>query len=222
VADQGAPLALTGQQRALHRALVEKDPYLATMYFGARIVLTQPQNPDRLALAAHGIRELMEKLPIYLGLEMKAQKEALKAKVIELHSHWETGITKTQCHQQGQWQGEIDKHLRKLLQCCHTFFDWFKAHTPRRKDEFVSALRRMDISGRALPGPLEGLNVRAWDELRSFFQAVAHHQKEPGAQDFDEWLDALERFLLDRLSPRTCADLDVLDEIIREGESHGK
>lgn len=67
--------ALTGQQRALYEALLDlgsaakdENPRMAKMYFGAVLVLRQIGNPDRLALAAHGLRELMEKMPRFLDV----------------------------------------------------------------------------------------------------------------------------------------------------------
>jgi len=53
---------LSGSQRTLYEALASKDPRLARMYLGALSVLDRQGNPDRLALASHGLRELMEKM----------------------------------------------------------------------------------------------------------------------------------------------------------------
>ena len=59
MSDQPTPLELSGQQRALYEALSGKDERLAGMYLGSLLVLRQIENPDLLALAAHGLRELM-------------------------------------------------------------------------------------------------------------------------------------------------------------------
>jgi hypothetical protein len=55
---------------------------------------------------------------------------------------------------------------------------------------------------------------------REYFQAIAHHGRQPPEEDFRARIDALERFLLDRLRPRTFADFDAIDDIIQEGESN--
>jgi hypothetical protein len=213
------PLRLSGQQRALYQALSEKDDKLARMYSGALTVLGQSQNGDRLALAAHGLRELMEKFPLVLGIEIKAQKESLKAKVIELQECWDDGLKQTQCFREGQWDGDVDVPLKKVLVRISSFFQWLEGHNPRRKEEFINTIRQIDISGRRLPRLLEDLNAEAWEGKRDFFQAVAHHRKYPDDNEFIQWLNALELFLLERLHPRTFADFDLLDEIIGEGES---
>jgi hypothetical protein len=61
--EQIAPLILPEQQLALYKALLRKHDVLAQMYYGAIKVLTDIDNPERYALAAHDMRELMEKLP---------------------------------------------------------------------------------------------------------------------------------------------------------------
>ena len=211
---------LSGQQYALYRALLEKDKGLADIYLGAMTVLGQTGNPDELALAAHGLRELIEKIPALVDVKIKAQREGLKAKVREIEGHWEKTVEESECIQNTRWVGEIDRHLSNLLERLKNFFQWFAEHHPRRKAEIVSTLKGLDISGRALPLPLEELNVQAWDKIRDYFVTVAHHRKQnPAHEEFDQWLDALERFLLDRLRPRTFADIDTIDEIIAEGES---
>ena len=79
-------LQLLPHQRALLKALETKDKALGSMYYGALKVMNDNGNPDRFALAAHSIRELMEKLPYYLELRLKATKETLKEKVRQLES----------------------------------------------------------------------------------------------------------------------------------------
>ena len=68
VASPDAGPILAGQQQALLTALIEKDPHLGVMYLGGLHVLRQEGNPDREALAAHAIRELMEKLPQFVDV----------------------------------------------------------------------------------------------------------------------------------------------------------
>ena len=101
--------------------------------------------------------------------------------------------------------------------CLGRFFKWFESHYPRRRDEWHSALVRLDGSGRALPNRLASLNVDAWKNKRDYFQSVAHHGRDANEQELREWLDALERFLLDRLEPRTFDDLAEIDALLEEG-----
>jgi hypothetical protein len=90
-------LVLSGQQQTLLIALNEKDPKAAKMYLGALHVFQQRANPDRLALAAHGLRELMEKLPKYVDIPARGQAKSqptLYVKVRELADSWGTSHRK--------------------------------------------------------------------------------------------------------------------------------
>lgn len=216
---QGVPLKLSGQQRAVYEALIEKDEKLASMYRGALTVLSKTDNPDRLAQSSHSLRELMEKIPDIVDVKTKAHRETLKSKVRELEDCWLGALEKTTCRNERTWGGEIDGPLSKLLERIRTFFEWFVRHHPRRKKEIAATLRELDDSGRSLPVPLEERNIETWNKIREFFVGVAHHRKYAATQEeLIQWVDALERFLLDRLRPRTFADLETIDDIIRAGE----
>ena len=211
-----------GQQRALLSALEERNRLLGTMYLGGLTVLADTSNPDRFSLCAHALRELMEKLPEYLDVPTPAHKESLKQKVIEIESAYGGMSKKTACaHVEKGWDGPIDAHLRKFLLGLAKFLEWFATHHPRRQAELHGTLRRLDGSGRELPLPLESLNADAWSKMREYFQAVSHHRKQGDDREFASWVDALERFLLDRFLPRTFDDLAEIDAILGAEGSHG-
>jgi hypothetical protein len=50
-------LELSSEKAALHSALHLRNPQLATMYLGSIRVIADASIPDRLPLAAHGLRE---------------------------------------------------------------------------------------------------------------------------------------------------------------------
>lgn len=212
-------LVLTARERSLYTALLDKAPPLGRMYLGAIVVLRDSANPERLVLAAHAMRELMEKLPETLAVPTTAQRESLKGKVREVEGLWLGARQSSRCHVNGDWEGEVDRPLRRLLRRLAAFFEWFNEHMPRRRDELGRTLERLDPTGRRLPQPLQHLNIDAWELTHDFFQAVAHHRKEPAEEEFDKWLHAAEGFLLDRLRPRTFEDFRSIDALIKEGET---
>lgn len=217
--EQDGALILHEQQLDLFRSLCSKNEKLAGMYLGAIKVLNDMNNIDRFALAAHDLRELMEKLPTYIDVETKAHNEKLGEKVQSLKNKWLDTCKKTACVHDGAWCGEIDNSLASLLQEFGSFFIWHDENLPKRNQEITTALRKLDISGCKLPNSLEEQNIKTWKDLRKYFNAVSHHGKYPTKDDFDINLDIFEGFLLDRLSPRTFADLDEIDDIIREGDN---
>ena len=61
--------------------------------------------------------------------------------------------------------------------------------------------------------------MEKWERIRDFFVAVCHHNKQAEEGEFGQYLDELERFLLDRVRPRTFDDFSAIDRLIEEGES---
>jgi hypothetical protein len=210
---------LNSRQQALNKALLEKDTGLSTMYLGALAVLDS-ENPDRHALAAHDLRELMEKIPKVVEIKLKAQKQTLKSKVIELEILWKRICDKSACRGSRVWKGEIDKFLSGWLKEIDKFFRWFNEHYPRRKAETAATLRGLDGSGRSLPSPLEDLNIKKWEVIRNYFEAVAHHRPIQSPEELSGYQDELEIMLLDLLRPRTFEDFDLIDQIIQEAEGN--
>src|SRR4051794_24588394 len=78
-------LQMSGQQRGLYDALGEIHQNLADMYLGALTTISS-NNPDRLAQAAHSLRELIEKLPMYIGMPFRSAN--LGEKVQNLTQQW--------------------------------------------------------------------------------------------------------------------------------------
>lgn len=214
------PLELLGPQRALHIVLVEKNEHLGNMYIGALAAVQNDSNPERLSQAAHSLRELMEKMSAYMNLPVKVKSESLGMKVREFSLEWKKVRTKSERQGNPEWSGQMDGPLQKFLKKAEEFFLWFEQHQPKRKDQIAQTLRTLDPMGRPLPLPLEKLRVDEWETIRDYLVGVAHHQILAVQDEFISWLDALERFLLDRLRPRTFADHDMIDSIIREGETH--
>ncbi|WP_433210983.1 hypothetical protein ACQP00_49615 [Dactylosporangium sp. CS-047395] len=213
---QPVGLRLAGQQRALHEALGALAAELGAMYLGALMVLQQPANTQRFAQAAHVLREMINRVPKSLGYANKAMQERMGDRLGPAEQSWDIAVAKSGTFNNGAWSGEIDQHLRKALTALYEFFTWKKGHQPKRRDEMTATLRKLDASGRRLPDKLESLAVDEWSITRDYFISICHYQKPADEQEFLAYLDALERFLLDRLRPRTFADFDAVDAILEE------
>lgn len=212
-------LKLSTNQELLCKALYEKSTDLARMYMGALFTLNQSSNPDNFAQSAHSIRELMEKLPKYIDVQVQAQTEKLKDKVIELKDSWDSSLRKTKCLKEHTWAGEIDGPVAKLLEKLASFFEWFEQHAPRRKVEITKTLRGLDHFHGTLPKVLEVRKINTWTEFKNYFQGVAHHNI-TNCTDFGKHLETLETFLLNYFKPQTFLEFDAIDQIIREGERY--
>ncbi len=208
---------LSKHQSTLLRDLKELDEMLWSMYYGALKVL-HTDNPERFALAAHCIRELIEKLPRYFDLKM--EKDTLKNKVNELREEWNKCLRSTTCydHENLDWKGNIDGALRKLLKVLEKFLKWVEEHRPRRREQMARLIRRMDPAGLPLPQPIEEIKVKELQLLDDFFHDIAHHRRSVGLDEFNERLYALERLLLSHFHPRAFDEFKEIDTIISQVE----
>ena len=216
-------LRLSNEQEKLHRELCRLRNQLGAMYLGGLRVLEDEANPDRLAQSAHSMRELMDKIvelletPVGEGRAKGGPSVSLNAKVIEIEDLFLGGMARTVCYSNERgWRGEIDGHLRKLLERMIVFFGWFARLHPRRRERVRRTLRRLDGSGRDLPGAFLEKHRREWEGIRNFFLSVCHHGKRADIDALRERITALERFLAERLVPSTLDDLDAIDALLEE------
>jgi hypothetical protein len=200
--------------------LAEKDDRLAQMYLGALHVLEQKANPESLVQAAHSIRELMEKTPRYLDLPVDQNLPSLKQRVQTVAIIWKDNVERCLCFDDGNWNGSVDNYLRKILRAMREFLDGFEKDYPKRKQEVGNLLREIDLLKTALPEQIHSLRVEEWQTCHKYFQGIAHHKGNVDEKEFCGWQQNLERFLLDRFSPRTFEAQATIDDIIREGESN--
>lgn len=211
--EEPKPEGLETRQLRLYMKLADKSIRLARMYLGALRVLSQHENPDRLALAAHDLRELMEKFPEYVNISIRPPV-SMGTKVNELKETW-LDAQKSTCRQDDMWGGTIDAKLSKLLQDMDAFFKWKERDQPSQIEKVVKTLRELDPARRRVPPSVEKIMGQLWRTINAYFQAVAHHGKgDTTEEDFEGHLRELEYFLIERIDPRTFDDLDEIDAII--------
>jgi hypothetical protein len=219
-ADEAATFELTGPQARLAELLTAKAEVLGTIYVGTRMVMVQMSNTDRHALAAQGVRELMEKLPRHLRLPVTEPARSRSERLRDHASAWEAAKNASQCWGDGQWRGEVDDPLRDYLVAEEQFIAEYLAEAPTRAASVRILVRSLDPLAHPLLEPAEDLWVKRLDRLNRYFEGVAHHQITPSAGDFDGRVEELESFLLDFMLPRTYEIEDALDALIEEAERH--
>lgn len=220
-------LKIQKHQVKLYEALKKIDSMLATIYYGSLCVLNDSRNPDCFPLAAHGIRELMGKLPA--NIELPQEKHDAKTKseyklgdhVKNLKVIW-VNICKNIDEYISKEHIEIDKKLKNFLVKLKEFFDKYEKERPARKKEISKMLIKLDPSKRFLPPKINELRVDEWSNIKDYFVAVAHHDKEIIVEEFNGWLYTFEEFLLNRFYPQTFLDYDNLDAMIKYGEKNDK
>jgi hypothetical protein len=205
---------MTGRQQLVHRSLTQKSEVVAVLYECALRVLRDESNPGRLFLAAHSIREMTNGLPKVLDLPIVVEQGRLGDQLNGIEPIW-AGATKSQCHKEGDWTGEIDGPLQKLLLALHKFFQWWKDSRPKRRDVAAGLFRQTDPSRLPLPETLEKRRVDRWLALHDYFVRVAHRSS-TNEDEFRASVEELEQILLDSLDRRPSEDLSVIDAILAE------
>ena len=109
--------------------------------------------------------------------------------------------------------GMLTRSGKKLLETLADFCKGVGAD-PTRKQAAAVAVTRLDLSPLKLPPPIQTLHVAEWSTIEGFFIGVAHHTKDTDDEELEQYLAALERFLLDRLRPRTFEDFAAIDELL--------
>jgi hypothetical protein len=212
---------LVGQQLALYRALAEHSRELAGRYLGASVVLMAPANPEQFAQAAHSVRELMNNLHTISNVPVQAKGGRLGDKFAAMTERWESAKRNSDCFDEEGWHGEIDDAARRGFEAVDDAIAWQEKNRPKRKEQHRSTLRGLDAAQRPLPAFIENGFIELWDGMRDYFVDVCHHRRETTEEEFLGTLEQLERFVLDRLKPRTFAEQTTIDALIAEAESGG-
>ncbi len=210
---------LTGQKLALHAALVKRNIGLSNMYLGAHTVLCQSNNPERYIHAAHSLREMIEKLPLYLEISKKKKGPSLKDKCINLARCWNNKALKSKSHNSGHFQGEIDGFLESFLKDLTAFLEWFNNDNPSRNEERKKLLRELDGYDLPMPNAIEKNRTRQFSEFQNYFTGISHHNKLVDIEEFESNLYYFELFLLDIFVPRTFEKHEEIDKLIELGEA---
>src|SRR5271165_791402 len=210
----------TTEQTELVASLARKEQKLAGIYEAGLHVFYQTENAGRLPLAAHSMRELIEKCPTLTGREPRVQGDTMKSRIHPVRQAHDAlkrkGFTNT-----SPLDG-VDKAVRKVLARLSTFFDWMDDNRPSLEKETAEMLS--DLSGPGIPVPMDisDATVAGWMAADVYFKRVAHHGEEHVNDDeFVEHMTLVEKVLLQRLQPRAIADLDDIDALVAEAE-HGK
>ena len=206
-----ARLQLTPTQQRLYAALVERRADLGEWYRAAIAVISDGGLPDRLSLAAHALREVMEKLP---GDGISVDRAAgLPQKVRGLRPPWEKAHDEDQrCG--GAWQGQISDPLRDFLAAMQTFFEGQEEFTRSRQTYAEEFLNTLD-AGAGLPKDVQRANAKQWMAFQNYFMAVAHHNNVEEPQ-FLAQLAGFETFIATRLRPRPTEDFATIDALLEE------
>ena len=206
-------------QQEISRELGAKNPKLAEMYLGALSVWSSNTNPDRLAFAAHGIREMLEGLSKFIDAPIPKKGPGLGDLTKKLSIEWERLKSISTWPGNPKWEGTIDQSLRTFLCAAEGFF-LNSSRIPRtRAERATTIIRHHHVGNAAIPGKLEDHKSQEWLLFVDYFNRTAHHGSTT-KEEFVGYLEGLEQLLINTLRPRTFESRKQILAIIEESESN--
>ena len=203
--DISDPLVLTSKQKDVLEVLqseqTEEYP-LSDWYTGALYALDNHYNPDRVAQAAHSLRELLQKIPRvvqgnevhvsatdFTGMRRNINDRILKDKKRYLEG-WKNKII----------DGRLDKTLRKVE-------DYFgRNRQPTRKEQIKQAVATIDPMVNSLGSGIQEVKRNQYHHLWNQLEEFSHHGSRPDVAEFKKCLEELENIVYDLLAPATERD----------------
>jgi hypothetical protein len=188
---------------------------LGTIYEGILVRLSDTTAVDGAAYAAHGARELMEKLGWRVNDDTPEQRGSLGDRAGEIEDFYEVAV-RTLPPERALWAGaELTPEVVALMDTVAHMIEWRQSNILSRSSH---ATVMVDFSIGPIPRLLRAEKRKQWMDLRDFFTKVAHHGTVDGRQqalgDVANRFRELEDFLYARWAPETVRDFAEIDTLI--------
>jgi hypothetical protein len=204
-------------QVELLAALRELNSEAANIYVGAISTFRTEWNLDRIALCSHGIRELINKLPLYADVPLvKEDRQKLGNYADNLVAVWNKMAEKKIWPGEPAWSGSIDADLRKVLKKTQLLVESHIKIKAGRKLQVRKIIQKHNYHPVPLPASIEENKASQWDEYRTYFANVAHHAR-TSEEEFKSHLTHFEDMLLNYLKPRTFDKKAEILKLIKDG-----
>jgi hypothetical protein len=203
------------QQRLVDRlaARPRGDKYVR-IYMGALRVYGDAVNPDRDALTAHGLRELVEILCRDYGAPLRTPGDSLGQRVNIVQRALQAIRHGSPAFPSGPGDGGL---TRSLVTELDALFLWVDDYMPNARGKARQAVTSLDVRAATSLTELDR-RAAALTATRLRLTKHAHHSNESTPSDFAELVAEFEALLLDILSG-PVQDIDELDELLRSGDA---
>ncbi|HEV2418033.1 MAG TPA: hypothetical protein VGX94_09520 [Terriglobia bacterium] len=206
-------------QDALCASLARRSEKLARIYRGGLIVLADDKNPCRYELAAHCLRELIEKSPTLISGQAFVTGDGMKNRLSPVRKAYSVVVRSPKFGAVTSFDA-VEGLLRGLLSELAKFFEWQDQNRPEAAKRTAQNLSALSGSGPLLPSDYFEAEVAGWMQADEYFKNVAHNRyDEVDRDEFLSHMNFIETTLLRRLQPRSVAQLSELDALIREAEN---
>lgn len=207
------------EQEELIASLARRSEKLARIYSSGLFAFSQKENPGRLELTAHALRELMEKCSILTGREFTVRGDGMKNRIQPVKEAYST-LRKVHGFGETVSASSGDGAVRQLLVTLDRFFEWLETNRPEAEKRIAEMLSELSGPGQPLPVDISENEVARWMAADEYFKKVSHNgQDHVNEDEFMVHMSFVERVLLQRLQPRAVADLDAIDALVRKAEN---
>lgn len=198
----------------LYQILSRRSPEAARLYLAALHVLRASGNPDAMGLAAHSLRKLMTNMSDLLTQPNPNElHQTLLDRINSLRENLDSSSSSSQAPKHTDQQQ--DDSRTQLVELCR----WAERHFPAEETRVAKVLTALEPSGSRLPPVIHTRVANDWMTLWNYFSRIADFDTgNPDKVEFDQRIAVLETFLMQRLSPNTFKDQDVIDRLLREAE----
>jgi hypothetical protein len=187
--------------------LLEKKADSVRCYLGALRVLADDENPLRIDMAAHGLREMCDELEIAAGVY--SNEPGLKGRVNELADAWSRAA-------RGE-DGALAAGQVKLTKRFDDFFTAFERDYPSQRHRAGATIQALAPGSRSWPPETKMAGATKLMGFRTKLNKGVHRSAELSMSELTDLLDALEAFLLSLFRPRTFAEFAEIDAIVKRG-----
>jgi hypothetical protein len=209
----------TSEQEGLVACLERRSSKLAAIYRGGLVVLFDEQNPCRFELAAHSMRELIEKSPLLIKGEVFATGDGMKTRLDQVRRAYHALTRGRVFDERSSLVGSEDPVQAVIVELAR-YFEWEADNRPQARKRTAEMLAALSGPGQALPVDVSDNEVARWMEADGYFKMVAHNRQDTVNRDeFSRHMTFIENVLLRRLQPPAVPDLDALDALIKEAEN---
>lgn len=203
-------LPLPGKRQRVLAELQMLSTEAAEIYEGALWILEEPANPKRARFAAAAMRELMVELRKNAGV---VRTRGLKARVFELHDHWQRVSRST--------DGGIEGETVEIAGHFDLFFSEVKEEFPTKREGMTLAARELDTIGGSLAPDTERQRAETLMEIDEAFNNALHGSSKLGIEEIEREIDRFGDFFLSLRRPPVASDLAAIDELLEKGPPNG-
>ena len=207
------PRVLTPREQNVSDALKSKETEkypLSRWYLGALYALDNHYNPDRVAQAAHSLRELLEKLPRVIQVsnvqgsrpDFKGMRRNINDRILKDKERYPDGWKNKKIN------ARLDKTLRKVE-------EYFKHNQhPTRDEQIQQAVATIDPMVNSLDLEIQEAKRNQYYNLWHQLEGFTHHKSKANIEEFNDCLKELENIVFDLLAPIIAQDQREIQTIL--------